>query len=955
MALTPLQLQELQDISVVLAEEFPSNVDQIWNTAIRLQLADLGPLGPGGLPTFEMAVADLKVVQEQIQTVQGRNAGPSSGYMEATLEVAPPGGSPFPMGALGDVLYVDIAPNTYLATSVLSLTPAGPNSVILSEIATAVARTVPAASGGIEVNNLLTGIGFERVLTTSDSPNLTAEFVTLALSPGVPNERVLTAGSGIGILDGGAGGLVTISVDDPLFMEERAAASADIPTFGQFWVRNDAPNVAMFTDDVGNDFVLSGNVSATPTPVANQIAIWDSAGATIRGDTHITYSVAGIGLWTVDVGRQLLRTTAGVAMVDLNAVGNTDAGPALSITAAVNIQGSVPLLYQLETSAARDDFPTFGQWWVRNDVPNTPMFTDDAGNDFVLNDLAAIQDGTADGQIAIWDQTTDQQYEPSSNILVTDSASRINFGANFQMFSPSGGVFQFNNGAGVQRVQFTEADGGVIIVNQNAIRLVGNGGIGNARMAFWSSVGGRPEIHANAASQLVFDSDGGGVLGAVFAYPVGISGIDGATTQGNMQLHSVLNSSASSLYSRNASSRRFPVSNYSEVSYRFNNPTTAADPGPTFFRQDNVLFSGTNNLYFADEDYAGNSDAGPWFSGLNVGDIISGRVGSNAAFWAIWQVDSVTDNGGWWTVGVTLLDSSGTTYINGVDVQFEYIPAALWAVGTPGNVSNTGTPVNNQLAVWTSATVIEGDATLTYDGTFLRLIGSALRVADAGNTDYLEFSHNGTLVTASCVNTNSIDWTGIVSTFWLRDGVILRVSDSGDTDHLDLFHDGTNGHVETHATSGGELVLGRRGIDYIFTQDRVATGNTTGATLIDSTGAQREIGFNDLAIFNDNVDDTLEAGHAGSMAFKDTTTARTLTLAASGDLDFPVEHLTTVVNAFTSGDYTITEGAGTTLYYLDGTTRIDTAGGCTVGPGGVANIWRESATVYHIWGTGITP
>ena len=34
-----------------------------------------------------------------------------------------------------------------------------------------------------------------------------------------------------------------------------------------------------------------------------------------------------------------------------------------------------------------------------------------------------------------------------------------------------------------------------------------------------------------------------------------------------------------------------------------------------------------------------------------------------------------------------------------------------------GNVSNTGTPVDNQIAVWTSATVVEGDAAFTFDAT----------------------------------------------------------------------------------------------------------------------------------------------------------------------------------------------------------------------------------------------
>jgi hypothetical protein len=41
-----------------------------------------------------------------------------------------------------------------------------------------------------------------------------------------------------------------------------------------------------------------------------------------------------------------------------------------------------------------------------------------------------------------------------------------------------------------------------------------------------------------------------------------------------------------------------------------------------------------------------------------------------------------------------------------------------------GNVSNTGTPVDNQIAIWTSSSVVEGSANLTFDGTTLT-IGTA--------------------------------------------------------------------------------------------------------------------------------------------------------------------------------------------------------------------------------------
>jgi len=54
-----------------------------------------------------------------------------------------------------------------------------------------------------------------------------------------------------------------------------------------------------------------------------------------------------------------------------------------------------------------------------------------------------------------------------------------------------------------------------------------------------------------------------------------------------------------------------------------------------------------------------------------------------------------------------------------------------WQAYSPsggGNVSNTGTPVNNQIAVWTSATVIEGDTALTFDTTT-----DTLAIAASGN------------------------------------------------------------------------------------------------------------------------------------------------------------------------------------------------------------------------------
>lgn len=116
-----------------------------------------------------------------------------------------------------------------------------------------------------------------------------------------------------------------------LVFTERAAARAATAAEGELWVRNDAPNVLVFTDDDGTDWQLN-NVGAQATTI--------SAG------------------WSTGSGG--------------------------SLTVAAN----APIFYNEQ---AADDTPGAGQGqvWVRNDTPNTLMFTDDAGTDWVVGGSAA--------------------------------------------------------------------------------------------------------------------------------------------------------------------------------------------------------------------------------------------------------------------------------------------------------------------------------------------------------------------------------------------------------------------------------------------------------------------------------------------------------------------------------------------------------------------------------------
>lgn len=69
----------------------------------------------------------------------------------------------------------------------------------------------------------------------------------------------------------------------------------------------------------------------------------------------------------------------------------------------------------------------------------------------------------------------------------------------------------------------------------------------------------------------------------------------------------------------------------------------------------------------------------------------------------------------------------------------EFNLAASGGGGGGGNVSNTGTPVNNQIAVWTNATTIEGDTSLTWDGSLLTTGRTRIAIDGAVSTPALHF------------------------------------------------------------------------------------------------------------------------------------------------------------------------------------------------------------------------
>ena len=109
---------------------------------------------------------------------------------------------------------------------------------------------------------------------------------------------------------------------DSLYLNEKAAANADIAADGQIWVKNDTPNTLYFTDDAGTDFQV----------------------ATLSGTETLTNKT----LTSPSIGTK---------------------------------QTTDPIFIN-EASAASADVAGDGQIWVKDESPNVLYFTDDAGTDF---------------------------------------------------------------------------------------------------------------------------------------------------------------------------------------------------------------------------------------------------------------------------------------------------------------------------------------------------------------------------------------------------------------------------------------------------------------------------------------------------------------------------------------------------------------------------------------------
>ena len=261
-----------------------------------------------------------------------------------------------------------------------------------------------------------------------------ATYVTLSTNATLLNERVLTAGTGIALTDGGAGSTITVDVDatlteiltsgnttggvdlevtagDAVILGENAAVPwTPAAAKGAIWVKNTTPNTVFFTDDAGTDFNLAtGNES-----LAQTLVIGNTTGGTgievsaadpllLNENASVPWTPAAAKgciwvktatpneLWFTDdagtdfqLGIPAVTDTLAATLVAGNTSGGTD----------VEVSAGDALLLVENAAVPWTPAATKGAIWVKNDAPNTLWFTDDAGTDFQLG-IPAVTDTLA--------------------------------------------------------------------------------------------------------------------------------------------------------------------------------------------------------------------------------------------------------------------------------------------------------------------------------------------------------------------------------------------------------------------------------------------------------------------------------------------------------------------------------------------------------------------------------
>ncbi len=318
---------------------------------------------------------------------------------------------------------------------------------------------------------------------------------------------VLTAGDGIV----GGGDLtanrtfdfnlasITIGVPDlaaDFFVFEDVSAAnvnrkALLSTIGGITIQEEGTPLATLAntlDFVGAAVVASGagatktiTISGFPMPVstgASNILRGDGSGGWVE-ETDLTISSTGVLATTgnIQLSNSNLVITDGVDSIAFSATGGvlstTETGGFTTFeigTSVFRLTGNS--MYQSEVANSLSDVAGEGQWWVRSDTPNIPMFTQDDGNDVILYESGSFTGTLTGGTTSPTENIIFQRhgnmvilYINGGGLSYTSNANTVTITGLPASLRPSGAAAGIMSGVGIGafancpvRCQFSNSD-----------------------------------------------------------------------------------------------------------------------------------------------------------------------------------------------------------------------------------------------------------------------------------------------------------------------------------------------------------------------------------------------------------------------------------------------------------------------------------------------------------------